>query len=778
MKRNLQEKCRMVTGNGAWHIGTMHVSDGPHGVRAQKDGAKNDDSYEATCFPTASSVACSWNVELIEKMSEGIAREAKELGVSVMLGPGVNMKRSPLCGRNFEYYSEDPLLAGELAAHYISAMQRCGVGTSLKHYAGNNQETHRMTANSMIDERTLHEIYLTAFEIAVKKAKPASVMASYNYVNGMPACENSYLLKEILREKWGYRGLVMSDWGACVDLPACIDAGMDVEMPDSMGNHMPELEKAVKSGKLPIEKLDQAVERIEKLMAEYGKKRITENQKKEVSKDTRRKNHVLAGWIEAESAVLLKNESFFPLRTGAELLIIGDLAEHPRYQGGGSSHIHTEMAESVTKQLEKYYAKVRYVKGYKRNTFNRNKRLEQEALRAVKQAVRKGIPILFFGGLTDMAEGEGYDREHYDLPYNQTALLRQILKITDRVGFISFGGAPYDMEFPARCKALLQMYLGGESVGKTCADIMMGRVNPSGKLAESIPFSEKDVPSYGYFGKQGRQKKALDDVEYRESIFVGYRYYDTFDIPVRYCFGHGLSYTTYKYSNLRVKKNGQTSYEVSFEVQNAGSMAGSEIAEVYVKNPNSDAFRAKRELRGFAKVRLEPGECKTVTIPLAERAFSVYQNHEFQVIGGEYEIQIGASLQDIRLSQKVEIEGSEVKCPLTLNNKVPLSRADFDKLYEGKRTHFSQTMPGEFTTKNSLNQMRPYSHLARRWLRIGKLAVRLMYFPKPMHDPEVRMMWEGIADGNIDSVCNQSGGLVKHKTILKIVKAANEEEKV
>ena len=467
MKRNLREKCRMVTGYGAWHIGIMHVSDGPHGVRAQKDGAKNDDSYEATCFPTASSVACSWNVELIEKMAEGIAREAKELGVSVMLGPGVNMKRSPLCGRNFEYYSEDPLLAGELAAHYIAAMQRCGVGTSLKHYAGNNQETHRMTANSMIDERALHEIYLTAFEIAVKKADPASVMASYNYVNGMPACENSYLLKEILREKWGYRGLVMSDWGACVDLPACIDAGMDVEMPDSMGNHLSDLERAVKNGGLSIEKLDQAVERIEKLTAEYGKNCVSDNQKKEVSRDTRRKNHVLAGQMEAESVVLLKNESFFPLQTGMGLLIIGDLAEYPRYQGGGSSHIHTEMIESVKKQFEKYYEKVRYVKGYKRNTFNRNKRLEQEALRAVKQAVRKGIPILFFGGLTDMAEGEGYDREHYDLPYNQTALLRQILKITDQVGFISFGGAPYDMEFPARCKALLQMYLGGESVWKS-----------------------------------------------------------------------------------------------------------------------------------------------------------------------------------------------------------------------------------------------------------------------------------------------------------------------
>ena len=773
MGRNLREKCRMVTGDGAWHIGTMHVSDGPHGVRAQKDGAKNDDSYEATCFPTASSVACSWDVELIEQMAEGIASEAKELGVSVMLGPGVNIKRSPLCGRNFEYFSEDPILAGELGAHYISAMQRCGVGTSLKHYAGNNQETHRMTANSMIDERALHEIYLTAFEIAVKKANPASVMASYNYVNGVPACENSYLLREVLRDKWGYQGLVVSDWGACVDLPDCINAGMDVEMPDSMGNHLPELEKAVKSGELPIEKLNQAVERIEKLTAEYGKNCISANQKKEVSRDTRKKNHVLARQIEAESAVLLKNESFFPLQAGVDLLIIGELAEYPRYQGGGSSHIHTEMVEPVKKQFEKYYEKVRVVRGYKRNTFTRNKRLEKEAVLAVKHAVHNKIPILFFGGLTDMAEGEGYDRESYDLPYNQTALLRQILKITDQIGFISFGGAPYDMEFPARCKALLQMYLGGESVGKACADIVMGKVNPSGKLAESIPFSERDVPSYGYFGKQGRQKKALDDVEYRESIFVGYRYYDTFDVPVRYCFGHGLSYTTYKYSNLRVQKNGQTSYEVSFEIQNAGNMAGSEIAEVYVKNPDTNAFRAKRELRGFAKVHLEPGECKTVTVSLPERAFSTYQDHEFQVIGGEYEIQIGASLQDIRLSQRVVVEGKELKCPLTLDHKIPLGREDFDKLYEGKRTHFSHTKPGEFTTKNSLNQMHPYSHLARRWLRIGKLAVRLMYFPKPMHDPEVRMMWEGIADGNIDSVCNQSGGIMKRKTILKIVRSAN-----
>lgn len=773
MGKNLEEMCRLVTGYGAWHIGDIHVSDGPHGVRAQEDGAKNNDSYEATCFPTASSVACSWDTELIGKMAEGIADEARELGVSVILGPGVNIKRSPLCGRNFEYYSEDPFLSGELAAAYILAMQKNGVGTSLKHFAGNNQETHRMTANSMIDERALHEIYLAAFEKAVKKAKPATVMASYNYINGVSACENSYLLTDILRKDWGYEGLVMSDWGACVDLPICISAGMDVEMPDSSGNHFSEIMDAVQEARLPVETLEQAVRRIEKLNNLYRGNIISDKDRKMVSEKTREKNHKLAGLLEEESAVLLKNEAFLPLQEGTEILIVGDLARVPRIQGGGSSHIHTENIDSFIEQFEKCKARVHFVRGYKSTTFKRDSRLEKEALNQVRIAKERHMPVLFFGGLTDMAEGEGYDRESFDLPSNQVALLEQLLEINDNICFVSVGGSPYNMELPSRCKALLQMYLGGEAVGSACAKIVMGIVNPSGKLAESIPYRETDVPSFGYFGKQEEQSRHLDDVEYRESIFVGYRYYDTFNIPVRYCFGYGLSYTKFKYSDLKIDKIADESYRISFTVENIGTVAGSEISEVYVKNPDSNAFRAKRELKGFAKIRLKPGEKREVEITLDNRAFSVYQDSAFQVIGGKYEIQVGSSLQDIRLSKTIEIEGMALKCPLTIKNPVPLSEKDFDLIYTYEHTHFSVMSPGKFTKKNSLIQMKPYSRLARKWICIGKIATGLMYFPKSAKNPEVRMMLEGIMEGNIDSVCNQSGGIVKRKTIIKIVNSAN-----
>lgn len=774
MGKSLEEMCRLVTGYGAWHIGDIQVSDGPHGVRAQEDGARNNDSHEATCYPTASSVACSWDTELIGQMAEGIAREAKELGVSVVLGPGVNIKRSPLCGRNFEYFSEDPYLAGELASVYILAMQKQGVGTSLKHFAGNNQETHRMTSNSMIDDRALHEIYLSAFEKAVKKAKPATVMASYNYLNGLPACENPQLLTEILREKWGYEGLVMSDWGACVDLPACVAAGMDVEMPDSCGNHSAQLLEAVKSGKLSQETLENAVRRIEKLNEAYAGNVISEKDKKRVTAETRERHHNLAQKIEEESAVLLKNENFFPLpKEIKEILIIGDLASAPRIQGGGSSHIHTERVISFVDAFEKKGVKVRYARGYKNTTFQRSQRLEKEACEQVRTAKAQQIPILFFGGLTEMAEGEGYDRESFELPLNQTELLEQLLEINENIGFISISGSPYDMEQPSKCKALLQMYLGGEAVAEACAGIVLGEINPSGKLAESIPYSEIDVPSYGHFGRQGEQKNHLDDVEYRESIFVGYRYYDTFRVPVRYCFGYGLSYTSFAYTDLKVRRGDHQNYDVTFTVENTGSVAGSEIAQVYVKNPETQDFRAERELRGFQKVQLQPGEKKEVEIILDSGAFSVYQDSEFRVIGGEYEIQAGASLQDIRLSQSIRVEGTVLKSPLTKHTPIPLSEEDFDAVYTYPRTHFSHTKPGEFTTKNSLRQMQPYSALARRWSRIGKIAARLLYFPKSLKDPEVRMMTEGILEGNIDSVCNQSGGMIKHSMIQKIVDSAN-----
>lgn len=776
MGKSLEEMCELVTGHGAWHIGDIQVSDGPHGIRAQEDGAKNNDSYEATCFPTASSTACSWDRELIGKMAQGIAQEAKALGVSVVLGPGVNIKRSPLCGRNFEYYSEDPYLAGELATSYILEMQKCGVGTSLKHFAGNSQETHRMTSNSMIDDRALHEIYLSAFEKAVKQAKPATVMASYNYLNGIPACENSYLLRDVLREKWKYEGLVMSDWGACVDLPACILAGMDVEMPDSCGNHYTEMLNAVKRDKLLVKALKCSVERIERLNDCYRENNISE--KKNVSNQIREENHNLARQIEEESAVLLKNDGFLPLREKTELLIVGDLASIPRIQGGGSSHINTNKIDSFVEQFEKYNVKVRFARGYKNSTFQRDNKLENNAINEVRKAKEQNIPVLFFGGLTDIAEGEGYDRESFNLPSNQASLLEQLLKVNDQIGFISVSGSPYDMELPSRCKALLHLYLGGEAVAAACVRIVMGIVNPSGKLAETIPYSETDVPSYGFFGKQGEQDGHLDDVEYRESIFVGYRYYDTFDIPVRYCFGYGLSYTQFLYSDLQIRKDQKQSYHITFYIENIGNISGSEVSEVYIKNPDSDVFRAKKELKGFEKTHLNPGEKKRVEIIIDDRAFSVYQNTEFQVIGGVYEIQVGASVQDIRLSDKIEVNGGELISQLNRSTKVPLSEEDFYSIYTYPRTHFSSIKPGEFTTKNSLIQMEPYSKLARKWIWIGKIAARLMYFPKSMKDPEVRMMLDGILEGNVDSVCNQSSGIVKKKIIIKIVNSANKGDAI
>ncbi len=371
-----------------------------------------------------------------------------------------------------------------------------------------------------------------------------------------------------------------------------------------------------------------------------------------------------------------------------------------------------------------------------------------------------------------MAEGEGYDRESFDLPLNQTALLEQLLEISEDIGFVSISGAPYNMEMPSRCKASLQMYLGGEAAAEACAGIALGDVNPSGKLAESIPYRESDAPSYGNFGRQGEQKKHLDDVEYRESIFVGYRYYDTFQVPVRYCFGHGLSYTDFAYTNLKVHHE-EENYHISFSVENVGRTAGYEIAQLYVRNSETEDFRARRELKGFQKVHLQPGEKKEVEITLDSRAFSVYQDSDFRVIGGEYEIQVGASLQDIRLSQSIRVKGMALKSPLTMHAQVPLSEADFDAVYDYPKTHFSQTKPGEFTTKNSLRQMQPYSFLARIWSRLGALAARVLYFPKSPRDPEVRMMEEGILEGNIDSVCNQSGGMIKHSTIQKIVDSAN-----
>ena len=647
MGKSLEEMCRLVTGRGTWHIGDIHVSDGPHGIRAQEDGAKNNDSYEATCFPTASSAACSWNKELIGKMGEGLAQEAKALGVSVVLGPGVNMKRSPLCGRNFEYYSEDPFLTGELASSYIIAMQECGVGTSLKHFAGNSQETHRMTSNSMIDERALHEIYLRAFEKAVKKAKPATIMASYNYLNGLPACENKHLLTDILRNDWKYEGLVMSDWGACVDLPACVAAGMDVEMPDSCGNHYAQILEAIQSGKLPQETLETAIKRIERVNTDYAGNILPEKRRKEVLAETRERHHDLAKRIEEESAVLLKNEEqILPLKPGTKVAVIGDFAKTPRYQGAGSSLVNpAKQPEAILDVIGSTDLDVvAYEQGY-----IRNRKPNQKLTKAAVELAKKADIVLFFGGLDEISESEGLDRTHMSMPAAQETLLNELTTVNKNIIVVLSAGSAIEMPWYPYVKGIVHGYLGGQAGASAMLNVLTGKVNPSGKLNETYPIHYEDTPAYAYYPSKERSS------EYRESLYVGYRYYTTVGKSTRFPFGYGLSYTTFEYKDLQIDTEGAT-----FTIKNTGNVSGTEIAQLYVGKSSETVFRPVRELKGFVRVELQPGEEKEVRIGFDDKTFRFYDTRtdSWEIESGTYQIMIGENAQQMVLEGSLNVKGT------------------------------------------------------------------------------------------------------------------------
>ncbi len=554
-----EDKINLVSGVGMWHtndcggkIPSIHLSDGPHGLRAQsEDATRNNDSIPATCFPTASASACTWDPELIGKMAAGIAQEAIAQNVSVVLGPGINIKRSPLCGRNFEYYSEDPLLAGTLGTAFINAMQALGVGTSLKHFAGNSQETRRMTANSQIDERALREIYLAAFEQCVKQAQPATIMASYNRLNGIHACENRTLLTEILRDEWGFKGAVISDWGACSDLPASILAGTDLEMPQSIPEHKMSLAKAL-SDKSPDsadmkKALDRAAGRILNLVSAYGAhNRSKETVEKAVSAVKSGANYGTALEVARSSGVLLKNNGILPLSGNKRILVVGHLAEKMRFQGGGSSHITTVPRPNAVECLKKISEEegrgfqIDFRQGYHADSCTVDGKLEQEALDAAKNA----DIVLFFGGLTDLAEGEGFDRRTFDLPQNQLAIAEKLAALDKPLVFVSFSGSPYSIPFSDRLDAMLHMYLSGEAAGQATADLLCGVTVPCGRLPETWPLDIADTPCAETFAA------GSDDVEYQESLYTGYRYYTTFGVPVRFPFGFGLSYTDFAYSDM------------------------------------------------------------------------------------------------------------------------------------------------------------------------------------------------------------------------------------
>ncbi len=666
----LEEKAALCTGASAWTttpierlgVPEMIVSDGPHGVRRVPNiNSMAIDSLPATCFPTASCTASTWDVGLIYKMGEALAEECIALNVDVVLGPGANMKRSPLCGRNFEYFSEDPFLAGELAASFINGVQSKGVGTSLKHYAANNQEFQRFTMSSEVDERTLREIYLPAFEKAVKQAKPWTVMCSYNKVNGTYASQHHYLLTEILKEEWGFEGLVVSDWGAVRDRVAALKAGLDWEMPGPQERRVQAVVDAVRSGEMDEAVLDESVRRI--LGIVFKAKQTPKTGTFDVDA-----HHELAHQIANEGMVLLKNNGLLPLKGQQHIAVIGRSAEAAHFQGGGSSHINpTKVAMPFTEfKAQAGNAEVTYAEGYPTDNSFRQDLIDQ----AVTLAKAADVAVLYIA-LPTFKESEGYDRVDLDLTDQQIALIKSVSKVQPNTVVVLNNGAPIAMsEWIDGVAAVLEGWMMGQAGGVSIADVLFGKVNPCGKLAETFPMKLADTPAYlNWPGGAG-------EVRYGEGLFIGYRYYDAKQMPVQFPFGFGLSYTTFKYSNPSIsatKFKDVDGLTVTVDVTNTGAVAGKEIVQVYVHDQKSALVRPQKELKGFAKVTLEPGETQTVLIQLDFRAFAYYHPEYKQWIteDGDFDILIAASAADIRHTLTVTLESTlDLPCILDMESTV------------------------------------------------------------------------------------------------------------
>jgi beta-glucosidase len=686
-----EEKASLCSGKDFWTLKSVErlglssimVTDGPHGLRKQKGNGDHlglNESVPSTCFPAACASACSFDREMLKSAGRAIAEECLSEQVAVILGPGANIKRNPLCGRNFEYFSEDPFLSGEMAAALIEGIQEKGTGTSLKHYAANNQETSRMTSDSVVDERALREIYLAGFERAVRKAQPWTVMCSYNRVNGTYACENKKLLTDILRSEWGFKGLVMTDWGAMDDRVAAVKAGLDLEMPGSRGYTDAKILEALKNGTLSKAELDAVVFRIVELI--LASQKSLENVKG--AGFDAAAHHALARKAAAKSAVLLKNEGLLPLVKGQSAAVIGAFAKVPRYQGAGSSRINPTRLDSAFDELLAAGVKVEYAQGYVQG---RAETADEESLiREATALAAKKDTALVFAGLPDEYESEGFDRVSMDMPPGYNRLIEAVAAANPNTVVVLHQGAPALLPWAGKVKGILLMYLGGQAVGGAAADLLTGAANPEGKLAESWPLSPSDVSSHRYFPGKGKT------AEYRESIFVGYRHYDAADKALAWPFGYGLSYTSFEYSDLVLERTSFKKGEklrVEFTVKNTGSREGAEAAQVYIALKASAILRVPKELKGFEKVFLKPGESKRVSMILDERSFAYYNvpHGSWAVEGGIYSVLAGSSSADIRLKGEIQVEGDGLEKALA-----PLG----EKLAE----YFSQGK-GEFTVSDA-----------------------------------------------------------------------------
>ena len=678
----LEEKCALLSGAETFKtrgmpkhgIPQIWLSDGPHGLRKQageSDHLGLNPSVPATCFPTASAVANSWDTALGEEIGAALGEEAAAQEVSVLLGPGLNMKRNPLCGRSFEYFSEDPYLAGKLAAGYIRGIQSKGVAACPKHFAVNSQETRRMASDSIVDERTLREIYLTGFEIAVKEGHPRSIMSSYNLVNGTYANENKHLLMEILRGEWGFDGAVITDWGGSNDHALGVKNGSTLEMPAPGGDSVRELLAAVESGKISESDIDARLSELLPLV--FDTKAALDAAPREFDAAA---HHALARRAAEESLVLLKNEgALLPLAAGTKVAVIGDFAKNPRYQGAGSSMVNSTQVDVL---LDKLIDSELNVIGYQQG-FDRHGKPDAALQKSACELAAQANAVILCMGLDEIAESEGLDRSNLRLAQNQVDLLQAVKAVNPKIVVVLYSGSVVETPWLDNCQALLYAALGGQAGAGAVADALAGKVNPCGKLAETWPLTYADIPSAADFATRRKT------VEYREGLYIGYRYFTTAEKAVRFPFGYGMSYTTFAYSDMAADEQG-----VSLTVTNTGSVAGTEIVQLYIAKKNSELFRPAKELKGFARVTLAPGEKQRITIMLDDKAFRFWnvKANRWEIEGGEYELLVGASVEDIRLCEKITVHGTATVHPYEdrdlacyyKGDVLRVSDADFEKL--------------------------------------------------------------------------------------------------
>ena len=766
----LIEKAAIVGGQGEWqtwpiprlNVPSMYCSDGPHGIRKQAGAGDHlglNESLKATCFPTAATVANSWDVALGEKIGQALGEEAMAEDVHILLGPGMNMKRSPLCGRNFEYFSEDPHLAGKMAAAYVRGIQSKGVRSCIKHFAVNSQEERRMAMDAVVDERTLREIYLTAFEIAIKEGKAKALMTSYNEVNGEYANENAHLLLDILRGEWGYDGMVVTDWGGSNDHVKGIKCRSNLEMPNPGLDSARQVIAAIENGTLTKAELDLCVDDLLDAILETTKAAKGHSTEFDIEG-----HHALAREAAAQCAVLLKNEGkILPLAEGTKVAVIGDFAFKPRYQGAGSSMVNTTKLESFIEIAQESSALeiVASSAGYQRNG-DPDEALKNEALEAAKQA----DVVLYFFGLDEMSESEGLDRQHMKLPKVQLELLKALADANPNIVGILSGGSSIEMDWDTDLKAVLHGYLTGQAGGGAVYDIITGAVNPSGKLAETYPVAYEDTPAFKYYPAKERTS------EYREGLYIGYRYFDTAHVPVKYPFGYGLSYTTFEYTDLKVNADGAT-----FKITNTGKLDGAEIAQVYISLPGAEVFRPEKELKGFAKVFLKAGETKTVTIAFNDMTFRYWnvEDEAWAVEGGIYKILVGSSSADIRLAADLSVAGVGSGNPYDRKKVPAYYSGDITRVPDGQfETILGRPIPdGSWTRDLTENDAICQLKNSKSWIcrRVYGVLERKKKKAEAAGKPDLNVLF--IYNMPFRAIGKMTGGAVSQEMVEGMVKVVN-----